>query len=56
MGVIFDGKAEVAGHRLFGGFDHILTGAEQFDDAERKIGKTERVGRSLSGQETREGL
>ena len=55
MRVIFDGEAEVAGRRLIREFDDIFTGAEQFDDAERKIGKTERVGCLLRGQETREG-
>lgn len=44
MRVIFDGKAEVAGDHRFRGFNDVFTGAEQFDDAEGKIGKTERVG------------
>ena len=55
MGVVFDGKAEVARRRLIREFDNIFTRTEQFDDDERQIGKTERVGCFLLGQETRKG-
>ena len=52
MGVVFDGKAEVAGCRLIRKFNDVFTRAEQFDNDEGKIGKTERIGCFLRGQET----
>ena len=51
MGVVFNSKAEVAGRRLIREFNDIFTGTEQFDDDERQIRKTERVGCFLRGQE-----
>jgi hypothetical protein len=49
VGVVFDGKAEMAGCRLIREFDNIFTRTDQFDDAERQIGKTERVNCFLLG-------
>jgi hypothetical protein len=50
------GEDEVAGGFLVRGFDDVLTRPEQFDDGKRQIGKAERVGGFLSGQETFERL
>ena len=55
MGVISDGKAEMAGRRVSRDFNDIFTGTEKFYYAEREIGKTEWVGCLLLGQEVREG-
>jgi hypothetical protein len=51
VGVVFDGKAEVAGRYLIRKFNDIFTRAEQFDDDERQIGKTKRSA-ALRGQKT----
>jgi hypothetical protein len=56
VGVILDGKAEMAGRRLSRDFNDIFAGTEKFYYAEREIGKTEWVGCLLFGQEVREGL
>jgi hypothetical protein len=56
MGVVFGSQPEVARDRLICEFDNIFTGTKQFDDNERKVEKTERVGRFLFYQEIRKRL
>ena len=51
MSIILDRKTEVTGDTASREFDDVLTGAEEFDDAEREIGKTERIGGVRCDQE-----
>ena len=49
--IIFNRQAEMAGRSIFRKFDRVLTRAQELNDAERQIGKAERVGGLCANEE-----
>jgi hypothetical protein len=56
VSIVLDRKTEVPGDTAARKLDDVFTGAQEFDDAEREIGKAERISGFRRYQELLQGL